>query len=141
MDQNRRIDPRLVSMLVLNEIGDDYEHFRRVRRGVRKMAERLGHSITTKEIADAVVQITRDGLAKAYYLSPWAPAQEVTLEVVASRREELRETSETESYGEEHSASQPHEDAHEPDKLYFLSTQDGLTVLRAFDDWPAGIRE
>ena len=136
MDQNVRIDPRIVEILVLNEIGDDYEHFRRVRRGVRKMAERMGHSITTKEISDAVVKVTRAGLAKAYYLSPWAPAQEVTPEVVVARMEELCETSDTDSHWEEKGVSQPHEDAHEPDKLYFLATDEGLTVLAAFDGWP-----
>ena len=142
MDQ--KIDPRLVGILVLNEIGDDYEHFRRIQRGVREMAERMGHTITTKEISDAVVEVTRTGLAKAYYLSPWAPPQEATAEVVASRMEELCETSDTDSRSgvdEENRLSQPHEDAHEPDKLYFLATKDGHTVLSAFDDWPPGIRE
>lgn len=144
MDQKVRIDPRIVEILVLNEIGDDYEHFRRVRRGARKMAERMGYSITTKEISDAVVKLTRVGLAKAYYLSPWAPAQEVTPEVVASRRKELCETSDTDSRSvedEENRPSLPHEDAHEPDKLYFLATEDGLTMLKAFNDWPPGVRE
>jgi len=142
MDQNHRIDPRIVGILVLNEIGDDYEHFRRIQRGVRKMGERIGHTITTKEISDAVVEVTRAGLAKAYYLSPWAAPQEATPEVVVSRMEELCETSDPDSHSdveEENRVSQPHEDAHEPDKLYFLATEEGLTVLTAFDEWPPGI--
>jgi hypothetical protein len=53
------------------------------------MAERTGRTVTTKEISDAVVEVTRAGLAKAYYLSPWAAPQEGTPEVVASRMEEL----------------------------------------------------
>jgi hypothetical protein len=40
---------------------------------------------------------------------------------------------------EENWLSQPHEDGHEPDKLYFLATQDGLTVPTAFDEWRPGI--
>jgi hypothetical protein len=141
MDQSNSVQPRLAQMFVLNEIGDDYEHFARVRRGVVAMAERVERSITTKEICDAIVAVIRDGLARAYYLSPWAAPQEVASEVVASRMGELYATcpaAGSPNTQEDDRMLRPHEDAYEPDKLYFLATQDGLAALAAFDEWPSG---
>lgn len=141
MDQANRVGSQLAQILVLNEIGDDYEHFARIRRGVLAMTERMARTITTKEISDAILEVIRSGLAKAYYLSPWGPPQEVAPDVVVSRMEELCGTCDegTSSKVQEENQMSPHEDAYEPGKLYFIATQKGLTALAAFDEWPAGV--
>lgn len=140
MGQINRVSPRLAQIFVLNEIGDDYEHFARVQRGVLATAERAQLSITTKEISDAIVAAIRDGLARAYYLSPWAEAQEVAPEVVAERMEKLYGASHTDANSnsqEDDRTLRRHEDAYEPDKLYFLATKAGHAALAAFDEWPS----
>ena len=54
MDQINRVESRLLEMLVLNEIGDDYEHFVRINRGVLTMTKRMRLTVTAKPYMDKV---------------------------------------------------------------------------------------
>jgi len=69
MDRNE-----LVRRLVLNSICDDYENVDQViLHDVTEGGAKLGLTLERSDVALALASLVRDGLAKAYLLSPFAP--------------------------------------------------------------------
>lgn len=69
---------RLVRSLVLDSTADDYENVDQViLRDVSKMCARFGFTVERSEVVDALAGLIRDGLAKAYRLSPFEDGTEL----------------------------------------------------------------
>jgi hypothetical protein len=61
----------LIRLLVLNEIGDDFENVDQIiLPHVAKGAAKCGLAVERSEIVDALAGLVKDGLAKAYNLTP-----------------------------------------------------------------------
>jgi hypothetical protein len=67
----------LIKMFVLNEIGDDYESFEKISNETAALGQRLRLYVDPSEISNALTDLIKSGLARAYHLSPWHPAKEV----------------------------------------------------------------
>lgn len=66
--------PELVRILVLNEISDDYENVDQViLRRVAQLGTKGGLTIERSDIVEALSELVKEGLAKAYLLSTTAP--------------------------------------------------------------------
>ena len=64
----------LVRRLVLNSMCDDFENVDQViLPDVAKEAAKCGLTIERAEVVEAMGELVKDGLAKAYILSPWKP--------------------------------------------------------------------
>ena len=61
----------LVRLMVLNEICDDFENVdQMILPGIARAAAKSGLAIERSEIVDALAGLVKDGLAKAYILTP-----------------------------------------------------------------------
>jgi hypothetical protein len=105
---NRR---ELIRRMVLDTICDDYENVDQVIfRDVAKDAAKLGFTVERSDIVDALADLTKDGLAKAYLLSGTEQARELesmpSLEVVEVNFE-----------------------------TYFYITKKGMDLHRSDDSW------
>ncbi len=64
----------LIRLMVLNEICDDFENVDQViLPQIAKEVAKCGLVIERSEIVDALAGLVKDGLAKAYLLSPYEP--------------------------------------------------------------------
>ena len=68
----------LVGMFVLDAVADDYENFEKIASTVEDFARRCGLPIALPELLEAVEDLVRSGLVKAYRLSPTKPVEEVS---------------------------------------------------------------
>lgn len=72
MDKNK-----LVRLMVLNEISDDYENIDQIiLPRIARECEKLGIVVERPDIVSALRELMADGLARAYILSSTEPAQE-----------------------------------------------------------------
>jgi len=99
-----------IRVLVLNEIADDYEEPTHIREMISREFQPGGCEVDGNEILDALLDLLRAGLAKAYKLSSVAPY----VEVAASS------------------------DLPELGRCYFWITPEGVNVLRNWKKqrWP-----
>jgi hypothetical protein len=68
----------LVSRMVLYDIADDYENVDQcILRHVSDQARQLGWAVDRSEVVEALRTLIQAGHAKAYLLSPFAPAVEL----------------------------------------------------------------
>ena len=100
----------IIRLLVLSEISDDFEEPKHIHERVSDRGRAAGLAIETTDVENAIVDLLRLGLAKAYRLSPSAPETEV---FGVLRLEALRE-------------------------CYFLITERGLNTLADWrkEWWP-----
>lgn len=104
---------KLVRLMVLNEICDDYENIDQIiLPHLARQCAKLGFAVERSDIVRALAELVADGLAKAYRLSSTAPVKELQ--------------------------GMPQLDAVDEDfEIYFYITDKGM-VLQLSDDqeWP-----
>jgi hypothetical protein len=101
---------RLLQMLVLNEIADDYENFTRIFEGSAREGRRCGVVALPADIVRALSELVVSGLAGKFRLSPTQPAREAP--------------------------DVSPEDALSDHSIYFLITRRGREVLDDDALWP-----
>jgi hypothetical protein len=76
IDMNRK---DLVRAAVLLDISDDYENTEHIvhSQWLSSVAETCRATFDPHEVTDALSELIQTGLAKAYRLSPYAPAEEI----------------------------------------------------------------
>ncbi|HLM97960.1 MAG TPA: hypothetical protein VK335_01675 [Bryobacteraceae bacterium] len=102
----------LVRRLVLNAICDDYENVDQViLRDVAQDGAKLGLTLERSDVVEALASLVRDGLAKAYLLSAFAP------------------------YSTELQGMPPLDVVEEYFKTYFYITKEGMDLHLSDDSW------
>jgi hypothetical protein len=68
----------LLRRMVLNEISDDYENRDQIiLPAVSRKCAKLRFVVERSQIVDALSDLIKDGLARAYVLSAWEPPEEL----------------------------------------------------------------
>ena len=68
----------LVRTVVLLDISDDYENTEHVTQSLSQVAQACRVVFHRHEVIEALSELIQSDLAKAYRLSPYAPAEEIT---------------------------------------------------------------
>lgn len=84
-DMNRK---ELVNIFVLEAVADDYENVEQIHKEVTGLASRCGLTINVSEIEEAMTDLIKSDLVRAYRLSPRLPAEEINGVPVPSIRSE-----------------------------------------------------